>query len=124
VKIIKNENVLAVDIDETLIVSTTDKSLKTRPIWDAVTESFIMVQPHMPHVRLLLEEKQRGRFIIVWSRGGHAWAEAVVKGLGLLTSVDLIMSKPYAYVDDTPVQEWLAERVFIPHTTNYKGVLS
>jgi len=119
-KVIKNENILTCDVDETLIVSTSDKSLKTRPIWDHVTNSFIMVQPHEPHVRLLIEEKARGRFIIVWSRGGHEWAENVVKGLGLVSSVDLIMSKPYAYVDDKPVQDWLYDRIFIPHDMEYK----
>ncbi len=119
-KIIKNENVLVCDVDETLIVSTPSKDLKSRPIWDQVTQAFLNVQPHEPHVRLLREEKARGRFIIVWSRGGHAWAEAVVKGLGLLGTVDLIMSKPYAYVDDMPVERWLTERIFIPHDTEYK----
>ena len=119
-KIIKNENVLCVDIDETLIVSTDDKDAKTCPIWDQVTKSFLAVQPHKPHIRLLHEEKSRGRFIIVWSRGGHAWAEAVVKGLGLLGTVDLIMSKPYAYIDDKPINEWLTEQIYIPHNTEYK----
>ena len=119
-KIIRNENILCVDVDETLIVSTGDKTLKTRPIWDEVTKGFINVQPHLPHVRLLQEEKARGRFVIVWSRGGYAWAEAVVTGLGLISSVDLIMSKPYAYIDDKPVQSWLTEQIYIPHTMEYK----
>lgn len=118
--VIKNENVLTVDVDETLIVSTSDVQLKTVQVWDQVTQSFIQVQPHKPHVRLLHEEKARGRYIIVWSRGGHAWAESVVKGLGLLGVVDLIMSKPYAYVDDKPVNEWLTEQIYIPHTQEYK----
>lgn len=119
-KVIKNENVLVVDVDETLVLSTEVRDLKSVPIWDEVTGSFLYVQPHQPHVRLIHEENQRGRFIIVWSRGGHAWAEAVVKGLGLLGSVDLIMSKPYAYIDDVPIQNWLTDRIFIPHTTEYK----
>lgn len=119
-KTVRNENVLPVDVDETLIVSTTDKELKTRPVWDDVTKSFLMVQPHENHVRLLMDQKARGRFIIVWSKNGFAWAEAVVNALGLSSTVDLVMTKPTAYVDDVEVKDWLTERIFIPHTMEYK----
>lgn len=119
-KVIKNENVLFTDVDETLYISTADKSLKTRPVWDITTNSFLYIQPHEPHVRLLLDQKARGRCIIVWSKNGYAWAEAVVNALGLASTVDYVMTKPSAYVDDTPVSEWLTERIFIPHTLEYK----
>lgn len=119
-KTIRNENILVCDVDETLYISTSDKSLKTRPVWDEVTNSWLKIQPHEPHVRLLLDQKARGRFLIVWSKNGYAWAEAVVNALGLSSTVDMIMTKPMAYVDDSPVSEWLTERIFIPHTLEYK----
>lgn len=119
-KVIRNENILFADVDETLYVSTSDKALKTRPVWDELTTSFIYVQPHEPHVRLLMDQKARGRHIIVWSKNGFAWAEAVVNALGLNGVVDQVMTKPTAYVDDTPVSEWLTERIYIPIELEYK----
>lgn len=119
-KTVRNENILVCDVDETLYLSTGNKELKTRPVWDELTKSFIYIQPHEPHVRLIHEQKARGRFIIVWSKGGHAWAEAVVNALGLVSVVDLVMTKPIAYIDDQPVETWLTEQIYIPHTLEYK----
>lgn len=118
-KTITNENIRPFDVDGCLIVSTRESKYMVC-VADPVTNKFIKVGVNSAMVRLLLEEKQRGSFIIVWSRSGYQWAKNVINALDLETSVDLIMSKPIVYFDDTPVKKWLKDRVFIGPDVKYK----
>jgi len=117
-RVIKSENIKFFDIDGTLILPyTTGPAIY---VYDAVTRKDIKMQAHEPNVRLLLEEKHRGSTIIVWSMGGYEWAANVVRALNLVTKVDFVMSKPLAYFDDVPIDEWLRFRVFLDPNMKYK----
>lgn len=121
-KIINNENIRPFDVDGTL-VSAVKGSLTPLPhayIYDPITKKEIKVRVHEAMVRLLKEEKHRGSYVIVWSRGGYEWAANVIKALELTQYVDQIMSKPTIYFDDVPVKKWLKDRVYIGPDEIYK----
>lgn len=118
-KVVQNENVRPFDCDGCLIVRHTESDLKA-DIRDPVTGGTIRVGVNRAMVRLLQEERQRGSFVVVWSRSGWEWARNIVNALGLQADVDLVMSKPIAYFDDTPVEEWMKDRVFIGPDVEYK----
>jgi hypothetical protein len=119
VRVIKRENIRPFDVDGCLIVRPEQSDLNVS-VYDAVTEEFIRVGVNRSMVRLLMEERQRGSYIEVWSRSGWEWAENVVRALGLVDHVDLVKSKPTIYFDDTPIQDWLKDRVFIGPEVEYK----
>lgn len=124
-KVIHNESVVMVDVDDTLILHLSPSELlgkKKVEVYDPITKGFIVVAVHGPMVRLVQEESHRGSFVVVWSRGGYEWASNVVKALGLEESVDQIMSKPIAYFDDKPIDEWLKYRVYLKPDTIYKNI--
>lgn len=123
-KIIKNENIDPFDIDGTLIVHNLEGYGERAAVFDHVTSEFVSVQINTAMVRLLKESKARGSYVIVWSRGGYQWASEVIKALGLVDYVDLVLSKPMTYFDDTPVEKWLPYRVFIGPETIYKQTTS
>lgn len=119
-RIIENEQISPFDVDSTLVDHVAIATEDTIKIYDAVTGGFVMANPNKPMVRLLREAKSRGDFVIVWSRGGYRWASDVVRALGLETSVDLVISKPMAYFDDSAIEDWLPYRVFLDPKTIYK----
>lgn len=122
---IKIENTRPFDIDDTLILLPKhDDPADTRYVY--VTDpvyphgELLKFRVHEPMVRLLKEEATRGSFVIVHSRGGYQWAQNVIDALGLRQYVNLCMSKPLVYFDDTPVELWLKDRVYIDPNTRYK----
>jgi hypothetical protein len=122
-KIINNESVVPIDVDGTLILPFyPEQPLLGRKVYvfDHVSNNNITMVAHEPNIRLLLEEKHRGSFVVVWSKGGYQWATNVVKALKLEDKVDLVMTKPRFYIDDLPVEEWLKERIFLLAETKYK----
>jgi len=122
-EIINNYNTVFFDVDGTLVLPLDNPEYAKLPpvkIYDAITNSYITMAIHEPMVRLLLEEQVKGSYIIVWSRGGHVWAAAVIKALGLLNSVNLVMSKPMVVFDDISIDEWLKYRVYLNPGTVYK----
>jgi hypothetical protein len=122
-KTIKNEQTRFFDVDGTLIVAYELGKSRGRviDIVDPVnTGKRIRMRVNEPMVRLMLEEKQRGGYIIVWSRSGYEWAANVVKALCLEETVDIVMSKPIVYFDDVEVKDWLRDRVFIGPNERYK----
>lgn len=122
--VIRNEYVVPIDVDGTLIIHGNQTKLRKNKkhvkVKDRLSDSDILVLPHNPNIRLLKEEKSRGAHIIVWSRGGFQWAENVIKALDLEKYVDTIVSKPLAYIDDLDVSEWLKYRVYLEPDTHYK----
>lgn len=117
-KTIKDRNVIVSDVDDTLILWD-EKSrdltadLKGRIVivcpYDGKPYSFIV---HQRHVDFLKREKAKGSFVIVWSRSEGAWAETVVKALGLENHVDISMSKPNKCLDDKNNLEDIVGQVF------------
>lgn len=65
------------------------------------------LMPHKRHIEQLKAHKARGHTIIVWSQGGHQWAEAVVMALGLRDFVDLVLEKPQWAYDDKQAEEFI-----------------
>lgn len=121
-KIVKNENILVVDVDGTLILPYDKGKPQGRiiDVYDAVTKRNIRMCEHGPNVRLLKEESHRGSHIVVWSRGGYEWASNAVRALDLVTYVDQVMTKPLTYIDDLPVDDWLRYRIFLSPDMQYK----
>src|SRR5690554_3670238 len=111
-RVIESERVTVVDCDDTLI------------LWDKSEydpESYItisahghdsVVVPHEANIKLFKKFAKLGYTMIVWSQSGYAWAEAVVKALGLEDMVTLCMSKPRYYFDDIPCEEWMGPRIW------------
>lgn len=123
--IVKNENVVMVDVDDTLILHLSEAELvdkRTIEVYDPITKGYLVVAAHEPMIRLVQEEAHRGSYVIVWSRGGYEWANNVIDALCLHPSVHQIMSKPIAYFDDKPIDEWLKYRVYLKPDTIYKNV--
>lgn len=125
-KIVRHEQIIAFDIDDTLVFyepeSVTEKSaLKPVMITDPYDESLIKAYAHNSHIKLLKDKKARGAYILVWSQSGYRWAEAVIMALGLQSYVDQVMSKPTAYVDDLPCNEWMGARIYLSGKSHYKG---
>lgn len=122
--IIKKEHVVLCDVDETLIMHVDLQTAVTSPdrvdIYDAVEDKHIFVIRNNPMIRLVKEEVARGSYVIVWSRGGYAWAASVVEALGLDKLVHQVMSKPMVYFDDKPIEQWLPYRVYLTPETIYK----
>ncbi len=118
-KVIRNEYITFWDIDDTLVMHE-NYHIDNVFVKDPIDNREIKLRKNLPMIRLMKEEKARGSTIIVWSRGGFQWAENVIKALKLEEYVTLILSKPLAYFDDKPVEEWLKYRVYLSPDTNYK----
>lgn len=120
-KRIDNESPVFFDVDSTLImwkkISSDEDTVKIVHPYSGETTIHSW---HKPHVKILRDRKARGAFVVVWSAGGNAWAEAVVKALGLEDCVDLVMTKPVLYVDDRPAEEWMGERLYLPFDSEYR----
>lgn len=120
---ILNESVEPFDVDGSLIIHQEPSTIppgETIQVYDNVTELFVTVRKNLPMIRLLQEASHRGAYVIVWSAGGHRWADAVVRALNLRSEVSLVLTKPKVYFDDKPVSDWLPYRVFIEPDVIYK----
>lgn len=98
--IVRNGRVATFDCDETLV------TLEPQP------DGTRKIKGIKEHIELLKDFAHRDFFIVVWSDGGYAWAEEVVKTLQLENFVDLIMEKPIWYVDDKEATDWVMKRVY------------
>lgn len=110
-----------VDVDNTLVVWDTPTHLRTVKFKCPYTGDNLSCEPHLPHIRLLKEKFARGYLVIVWSQSGQAHAQTVVKALGLTKYVNLILDKPYCYLDDVPAEQWMGERLWLDPKMNYKN---
>lgn len=110
--IIRSENVVFWDVDDTLLMEhSKDPDLS---YIDVLTGREKHGKIHKAHVEQLIKHKARGFYNIVWSGNGYKHAEQIVKALGLETHVDLIMSKSIKYWDDlTDANDILKARVYL-----------
>lgn len=103
---IEDKPIVFYDVDDTLVVWNDQSE-------DAVKFNAgaynVFAVPHKKHIQLMKEFKARGFTIVVWSQGGSQWAESVIKTLALESVVDIIMPKPYWYVDDLHVTRWMTD---------------
>lgn len=122
-KVVENENTRPWDVDDTLVLHDIEKHGGVLiKVLDPQSGHTVILSPHRPMIKLLKEEKSRGGYIIVWSRGGYAWAKVVVEALQLTEYVDLIMTKPLVYYDDKDVDTWMKDRVYLEPGTIYKNI--
>lgn len=124
-KTLINERIIMIDVDDTLVLHEFDKTLpgKYVRIPDPITpNAYIELRVHEPMVRLVKEEAARGSQLLIWSRGGFQWAENVARALEFdkLQGEILILTKPFAYFDDSDVSSWLKDRVYIGPDVPYK----
>ena len=113
-KVIQSEQLLCVDVDDTLIMhKKAKKNDKVVCFTDPYDGSQHYVVVHKAHVKILRDRKRRGATIVVWSQSGYQWAKAVVEALELQKYVDYVASKPVAIMDDKPASDWLAERIYL-----------
>lgn len=114
--IIKNENPVPIDVDDTLVIWPEDPFMP-RKLKDGYMEfeqygRKVYLKPHEKNIQLLKNFKSRGYYVTVWSANGHSWVEEVVNKLLLSQYVDVGMTKPSCYVDDLDANEWM-HRVYI-----------
>lgn len=67
------------------------------------------------------EGAKRGCYIIVWSQSGEAWADAVVKALGLEEYVNQTMPKPTSYGDDLPAEIWMQHQIYLEPDSKWRN---
>ncbi len=121
-KVTANEQVIPVDIDDTLIVwgPSIPGLHRTISVKDPHSETILTLRVHEPHLKIVESRLSRGALLIVWSAGGYAWAEAVIKGLGLDIHENIhIYSKPIAYIDDKKANDWMGDHIYLHPDSNY-----
>lgn len=120
--IIKYENVVHCDVDDTIL----KWSDVTVPGPEKLSIEFagktVYLTPHTYHVDLLKMYRERGYYIVVWSANGYGHAARAVQALGLeyLVSGDHghIQGKPAKHMDDSPdAAAILGPRVFVEDFT-------
>ena len=124
-KTIRSERTIFVDIDDTLVMHEADKDIPGAQyalIKDPVTAGIIRLRINEPMLRLVHEELSRGSQVFIWSRGGYQWAENVAVALALDAFLKdiYILTKPFAYFDDSDVSSWMKDRVYLSPDTVYK----
>lgn len=119
-QVINNEQVLTIDCDDTLVLwKDPVDGEETVLVKDPYDGQLVRLVVHKPHVKLLKDRSARGCAIVVWSQSGSQWALAVVEALGVQDYVTLVISKPFAYVDDLPINEWLPKRTYLDPGIKY-----
>lgn len=106
-----NENIVAVDVDGTLVIL--DKEHGSIDIENPYSKTVNRYRIHNPHVELVKQYKGRGCFVRIWSHSGVKWAEAVVEALGLKQYVDSIETKPTKLLDDLPNDKIFKNVIFL-----------
>lgn len=110
-RVITTDNVICVDIDNTLISWERAGESMPHPECKPIEIEFdgrsgvYWVFPF--NVESLITHHMKGHAIVVWSGSGHEWAEAVVKALKLEDYVTYVMAKPRWLLDDSHPHEFL-----------------
>lgn len=111
-KVIRSDKTAWYDVDDTLVkwAGKAQKGDQTICItFGPITEEFVVIRENVESMR---RHAARGHVVNVWSAGGYAWAEAVVKALGLEEIVTLVCSKPTWIIDDLEAVEWMPKAQF------------
>lgn len=111
------------DVDDTLIMydlSEYEEELTTH-IKNPYSDMELSVVPNMKNINTLIKFKKLGYQVIVWSRTGKLWAQAVVDALELGSYVDMTLAKPLYYIDDKEAHEWIGEKVWRDPNSRYGG---
>jgi hypothetical protein len=118
--VIKSEQVVPCDIDDTLIVhGKIKKSHKCVAVTNPHTGEQKYFRVNKANVAVLKQRIARGATVLAWSAGGHAWAESVLKALKIAHHNVYVLSKPVAYIDDTDCSLWMGPRVWLSPDSEY-----
>lgn len=114
-----NDQPVPIDVDETLVVFDYPATLEKFAITLERNGVEVKVVPHWKHIKQMREHFIRGHAIIVWSAGGYAWAQQVIKMLGIEKYVTYCMAKPRWFYDDRKAEFFMPEinRVYYPLET-------
>lgn len=111
-KINTNENIVEIDVDQTLIL----RRHQDYPSQPKIQISYYgipwTVTPHLDQIELLKSYKKRGFYIQVHSNNGWKHAKEVIQKLDLVDFVDEVRTKACKTVDD--VKEDTRQHVYIP----------
>lgn len=113
-KIVRNETVAWVDIDNTLAMWKEPTVNAPGKITVEYGGRDLFLTPHQPNIDLIKEYKNRGYFVIIHSANGFAHATRVIRALGLEDTIDLIMTKNIKVVDDKHPADWMGALVYLP----------
>lgn len=111
--VIDSDNVVYFDVDGTLVLwdYPAERAAETIAVGAPGLERRVL--PHWTHVEEIKKYKARGHRVVVWSAGGHEWAESVVRKLGLIPFVDIIIRKPTWYYDDWKSEVFMGDPIFL-----------
>lgn len=107
--VMKNDKILPVDIDGTLIDYVASEDADFYMTYG--DKEVALVKKEMNIALVKHHKETRGYYVMVWSANGKEWAVEVIKELGLEKYVDVVMTKPVKYLDDKPCQEWMSNRI-------------
>lgn len=109
-RITKNENIVYVDIDSTLMkrVSCDTPFSKLLDYYDQTW----YILPQYKNIEFMKSLKTRGYHVVVHSANGWQHALKVLELLQLTKFVDEVKTKPQKYIDDQDVQDWFGPRIF------------
>ena len=110
------------DVDDTLVEwkLCSDREADAVKIVDESGRVFYK-KAIVAHIEELKNQKMTGNTVVVWSAGGGAWAETVVKALGIEEYVDVCLTKPDFYYDDKDVSEWFPTKRYYHHELQSKS---
>lgn len=117
--LVENENIVGVDIDDTMILYPEESLTKEQALmlgyreFEDFTGKKILALPSEKHIRLLEYYHARGFWIIVWSGNGYRHADNILKQLGVRHCANQIMSKMGRYLDDVECSRWMGTRVYL-----------
>ena len=104
--LLDNDNLLVVDIDDTLLTWEPDKSRK-KTITIRFDKQIFTYHVMEENVEMLKLFRSRGAKIILWSQSGHKFVNKVAKALKLESYIDVACSKPKWTLDDLPASVWM-----------------
>ena len=120
--VIPNENLIAVDIDDTLVHLLPDTLDFDR---DRLAADFSIKDPYevlrtmdfkinWPNVNIVKRGYARGHRYFAWTVAGIKHAVAVIAALEMDQYFEFVCSKPRQYIDDKEVAEWIGSRTWLP----------
>lgn len=119
-RVITQESTVFCDVDDTLLIwGKAKKGQKVIAVTNPHDGEQVYLRPHKGHIKILKDRFARGSYIVVWSAGGFAWANAAIKALGLEKYVHQVMTKPHMYMDDKQPNEIMGERVYLGLDSTY-----
>lgn len=105
-KKILGERVLAVDVDDTLVLWNASSAPGSSQEFFSPENRVVTLHQHTKNINLVEKFYKLGYTILVWSGSGVDWAETVCTQLGIDYMVTNYMTKPGFMLDDQPVKNW------------------